>query len=236
MCYIMKNESLQNKSNYFVACKCYRCIFFNRKYLQNSSTHSLTTHISSYIYIYIYIYITYIYYVNIICNICVKNISSYLRTTWLFKYVGYLCRILICEKMFKYFHFFMLILKFNFNSIWIFYFSCCYKKVSMYTTKCTKNCGKCTITCNTLEKGSLNSGGRKLLWKNWIRKGRKPWGLKIYVVFWRLSCSAITYLCSLHFRILLVKFSFHLLIITVLFTFSFKKCTFQKGRPLKRNC
>ena len=188
MCYIMKNEWLQNKSNYFVACKCYWCIFFNRKYLQNSSTHSLTTHISSYIYIYIYIYYIHICYMNIICNTCVKNISSYLRTTCLFKYVGYLCRILICEKMFKYFHFFILILKFNFNSIWIFISAAVSKRYQCTQQNVQKmEKGKCTITCNTHGKGSLNSGGRKLLCRNWIRKGKKPWGLKIYVVF-KICC------------------------------------------------
>ena len=46
------------------------------------------------------------------------------------------------------------ILKFDFNSVQILSFSCSYKTVSMYTTRCTKNLGKwpskCTIMCKTL--------------------------------------------------------------------------------------
>ena len=46
------------------------------------------------------------------------------------------------------------ILKFEFNSVRILSFSCSYKNVSMYTTRCIKNLGKwpskCTIMCKTL--------------------------------------------------------------------------------------
>ena len=131
-----------------------------------------------YIYIYIYIY----------------EYKNYL-THWICEYASYLYHImiciiiciiiLICENIFKSNAFFVyiLMLKFDFNSIWISSCSCSCQKVSMYKIRFTKirrkKSSKGTIVCKTLRKESSNSGGRKLPGRNRIRKRRKVWRLKI---------------------------------------------------------
>ena len=111
------------------------------------------------------------------------------RIFLLIKYIGYLNRILACENMFSCKAFFVsiLLLKFDFNLTWILSCSCIYKKVSMYTTRCTKNrvkkASKYSIPCKTLREETSSSGGRKIPMRNQIRMWRKLWRLKIYIIF-----------------------------------------------------
>ena len=104
-------------------------------------------------YIYIYIYHIDIYYRS--------HLYIYIYITYIhMEYVGFLYRILICEN--------------RSNSIWILSVSCSYKKLSMYTKGCMKNCWKqpikCTTTFKMLRKESLSSGGRRFLGINRNRK------------------------------------------------------------------
>ena len=137
--------------------------------------------------IYLYTH-TYMYIYHIVCMWKIYP-ACYLRITWLIEYVGYLYWILISENMFKCNAFFVsnLILKSDVNSIWILSFSCSYQKVSMYTTTCTKILensfphAPSRVRCS--EKSSSRWEGGKLPRRNRIRKRRKQWRLKVYIIF-----------------------------------------------------
>ena len=111
--------------------------------------------------------------------------ACYLRITWLIEYVGYLYQSLICENMFKCKMFFVsiLILKFDFNSIWVLSFSSSNKEVSMYYETSWEITFQIHHHVKTLIKERSSSGGRKLPRRNRIRQWRKHWRLKIYVIF-----------------------------------------------------
>ena len=131
---------------------------------RNNRNNNIFLVISSYILIYICIYIYYIcIYIYIYIYITLIYITDriYIYITYIhMEYVGFLYRILICEN--------------RSNSIWILSVSCSYKKLSMYTKGCMKNCWKqpikCTTTFKMLRKESLSSGGRRFLGINRNRK------------------------------------------------------------------
>ena len=127
---------------------------------RNNRNNNIFLVISSYILIYICIYI-YILYIYIYITLIYITDRIYIYITYIhMEYVGFLYRILICEN--------------RSNSIWILSVSCSYKKLSMYTKGCMKNCWKqpikCTTTFKMLRKESLSSGGRRFLGINRNRK------------------------------------------------------------------